>query len=215
GQPLSAEERVEVVKRATLEVRSATIFGELIIAIVYVPLFALAGTEAKLFRPMATTVLLALAGAFLLSLTVVPVLASIFVRAKKGGSDETRVVQRLHRLYVPFLGKALEHRWVTLTIGLVALGIAGVLVPRLGAEFVPKLDEGDLLLEARRLPGVSLTESLATETRLERALLGVPEILHVVGRTGAPEIATDPMGVEQTDVYLQLAPRERWRKGLT
>jgi cobalt-zinc-cadmium resistance protein CzcA len=214
GRELTPSERLEVVRRSTLEVRSATVFGELIIAIVYVPLFALAGTEAKLFRPMASTVLFALAGAFVVSLTVVPVLTSLLVRPKKSAHD-TWLLRKAHAAYVPLLGHTLRHRWVTLTVGVALLTGAALLATRLGAEFVPQLDEGDLLLEARRLPGVSLTESLATEGRLERALMKTPEILHVVGRTGAPEIATDPMGLEQTDVYIELKPRAEWRQGLT
>jgi cobalt-zinc-cadmium resistance protein CzcA len=214
GRALTADERVAVVKDATLEVRSASVFGEVIIAIVYVPILALTGIEGKLFRPMATTVLLALTGAFVLSLTVVPVLTSYLVRPKSG-AHETWLLRKARRLYAPALGAAMRARWVTLGVAVVALAGALVLFTRIGAEFVPQLDEGDLLVEARRLTGIALTESVATDLRLERALRRIPEVEHVVSRTGAPEIATDPMGVEQSDVYVGLRPRDAWRSGLT
>ena len=213
GRVLTSDERVGIVKEATLEVRSASVFGEIIIAIVYVPILALTGVEGRLFRPMATTVLLALAGAFVLSLTVVPVLASYFVRARKG-AHETWLLRQARRLYVPVLGAAMRARWVTLGCAVLALAGAVLLFTRIGAEFVPQLDEGDLLVEARRLTGIALSESVATDLRLERALRRIPEVEHVVSRTGAPEIATDPMGVEQSDVYVGLKPRDAWRAGI-
>ncbi|MFO0676366.1 MAG: CusA/CzcA family heavy metal efflux RND transporter [Polyangiaceae bacterium] len=211
--PLSPADRVSVVEEATLEVRSASVFGEAIIAIVYLPILALVGTEGKMFRPMATTVLLALAGAFVLSLTVVPVLTSYLVKPSVG-EPETWILRKTHKLFVPALQKALRWRWATIGIAVVALGGTIALASRIGAEFVPQLDEGDLLVEARRLPGTSLTTSVMTSMRLERALRKIPEVDHVVSRTGSPEVATDPMGVEQSDVYVGLRDRSSWRKGL-
>lgn len=214
-RPLTPAERLEVVEQATMEVRAASVFGEAIIAIVYLPLLALIGIEGKLFRPMATTVLLALAGAFVLSLTVVPVLTSYLVKPR-AGVHEAWLLRKLHALYVPALSRAVTHRWVTVGVGALALAAAvAVFVTRIGAEFVPQLDEGDLLLEARRLPGIALTESVATDLRLQRALLNVPEVKSVVARTGAPEVATDPMGIEQSDVYIELVDRSRWRRGMS
>ena len=174
---------------------------------------SLLGIEGKLFRPMATTVLLALGGAFLLSLTVVPVLASYLVRPRRGAHD-TWLLQKAHALYKPTLALVLRRRWPTVGIAAAALAVAALLFTRLGAEFVPQLDEGDLLIEARRLPGIALTESVATDERLEAALRRIPEVDHVVSRTGAPEVATDPMGMEQSDVYITLKDRSRWRPGL-
>ncbi len=214
GQALSPRERLAVVSSSTLEVRSATVFGEAIIAIVYFPILALTGIEGKLFHPMAATVLFALLGAFVLSLTVVPVLTSYLVRPREG-DQETWLLRKAHALYVPVLGGALRYRWLTLSASVLALGLAALLATRLGAEFVPQLDEGDLLVEARRLPGIALSESVATSLRLERALLALPEVAHVVSRTGAPEVATDPMGMEQSDVYVVLKDRSHWRKGMT
>jgi cobalt-zinc-cadmium resistance protein CzcA len=214
GRRLTAPERLQVVEQATLEVRSASVFGEAIIAIVYIPILALIGIEGKLFRPMATTVLLALGGAFILSLTLVPVLTSYVVRPK-AGAHETWLLRAAHRAFLPALERALRHRWLTIGAALLALGAAVMLFVRLGAEFVPQLDEGDLLVEARRLPGIALSESVATSLRVEKALIEIPEIDHVVSRTGAPEVATDPMGVEQSDIYVGLKPREAWRPGIS
>jgi heavy metal efflux system protein len=199
GRALGPDERVAIVHEATLEVRKASVFGEAIIAIVYLPILALTGVEGKLFRPMATTVLLALLGAFVLSLTVVPALTSYVVR-ERAGEHETWLLRRARAAYAPALRAAMRGRWATLGAGLVAFAGAAAIAAGIGAEFVPQLDEGDLLIEARRLPGIALDESVATALRLERAVRAVPEVTHVVSRTGAPEIATDPMGVEQSDV---------------
>ena len=214
GRALTEGERVETVREATLEVRSASVFGEAIIAIVYLPILALTGIEGKLFHPMAITVLLALLGAFLLSLTFVPVLASYLIRPGKG-EHETWLLRKAHALYVPLLRRAMRRRWVPLTAGVLALAATAVVFTRVGAEFVPQLDEGDLLVEARRLPGIALSESVATDLRLQKAIKEIPEVDYVVSRTGAPERATDPMGVEQSDVYVGLKPRDVWRPGVT
>jgi cobalt-zinc-cadmium resistance protein CzcA len=206
-------ERIELVETATLEVRTASIFGEAIIAIVYVPILTLVGIEGKLFRPMAITVLLSLAGAFMLSLTLVPVMTSYWVRPNMA-THESWFLRKAERAFAPMLHGALRYRVVTVCCGALALAAAVLLFTRIGAEFVPQLDEGDLLVEARRLPGVALSESIATDARMQRALLAIPEIAHVVSKTGAPELATDPMGVEQTDVYISLKDRAQWRTGL-
>ncbi|MEZ4315422.1 MAG: efflux RND transporter permease subunit, partial [Polyangiaceae bacterium] len=152
GRALSAEERIATVESATLEVRSASVFGEAIIAIVYLPLFALADVEGKLFRPMATTVLLALLGAFVLSLTLVPVLTSYVVQPK-AGEHETWILRKAHAAFAPLLRLAARRQVVTLAASVMLLAGGVALATRVGAEFVPQLDEGDLLIEARRLPG--------------------------------------------------------------
>jgi cobalt-zinc-cadmium resistance protein CzcA len=214
GRPLFPEERLRVVEHATLEVRSASVFGELIIAIVYVPILALTGIEGKLFRPMALTVLFALAGAFVLSLTLVPVLASYAVRPSEV-RRETRLLHAVRERYLRLLDRALGRRWIT--IGCAVMAVAGgvALATTRGAEFIPQLDEGDLLVAARRLPGIALSESVDTSLRLERALREVPEVANVVSRTGSPELATDPMGLEASDVYVALKDRSQWRPGVT
>ncbi len=211
---LTSDERVTVAHDAAVEVRSASVFGEIIIAIVYLPILALRGIEGKLFHPMARTVLFALAGAFILSLTLVPVLASYLLKGRSV-SHEPWLMRQARRGYVPVLRRALARPSITLGVGLVVLALGGGLMTRLGAEFVPQLDEGDLLLEARRLPGIALSETIATDMRVERAVLLVPEVEHVVARAGAPEVATDPMGIEQSDIYVTLKPRDEWRPGLT
>ncbi len=210
--PLDAATRREVVRASTLEVRRATLFGEAIIAIVYIPILSLRGIEGKLFQPMAIVVLLALAGSFLLSLTLVPVLTSLFVRPRP--HRETAFVRLALALYRPLLRASLRHRLVTLALGLAALVGGAVLASRLGAEFVPTLDEGDVLIEGRRLPGVALSNSVQIDERLQRALLEIPEVRHVVAKTGAPELANDAMGIEQTDLFVSLAHPDDWRPGL-
>jgi cobalt-zinc-cadmium resistance protein CzcA len=214
GRPPDAAERLSVIKSAALEVQSASVFGSAIIAIVYVPVLTLTGLEGKLFRPMATTVLLALAGAFVLSLTLVPVLTSYFVKPRAEHGD-TWLVRAAGRLYGPLLQASLRKRALTLGAGTLVLAGAVALFSRIGAEFVPELDEGDLLVEVRRLPGVALSESVAMDARLQKAVLRVPEVSQAVSKTGAPELATDPMGLEQTDLYLGLKDRSVWRKGIT
>ena len=214
GARLQGDERVQIVHDSTLEVRGPAVFGEIIIAIVYLPILALTGIEGKMFHPMAYTVLLALGGAFVCSLTVVPVLTSYLVRPHPE-ERETLLLRVVHRLYTPLLHRALRWRWLTMTAGVLALAAGAAQFTRLGAQFVPQLDEGDLLVEARRMPGSALGASVTTSLRLERALKAIPEVTNVVSRTGSPEVATDPMGVEQSDVYVQLKDREDWRPGLT
>ncbi len=208
------EDRVKVVEEATLEVRAASVFGEAIIAIVYLPVLSLIGVEGKLFRPMAITVLLALAGAFVLSLTLVPVLTSLFVKPS-ADHRETWLLRKAHALYVPLFAKAMRHRMLTVSLGVMSLAAAVLLFTRLGAEFVPQLDEGDLLIEARRLTGGALTESVRTDLALQRELKKIAEVEQVVARTGAPEVATDPMSIEASDVYVTLTARETWAAGRT
>lgn len=211
GRPLSPQERDAAIVLATTEVRRASVFGEVIIAVVYVPILMLTGVEGKLFRPMAATVLFALAGAFVLSLTLVPVLVSLFVRGEQ--DHEPRLLAAARRLFEKGLGWTSRHRWVVM--GGAALLLAGSLVgfQFMGADFIPTLDEGSILLEARRLPGTALTTTIETDLRLERALRSIPEVRSVVSRIGAPEVANDPMGLEQSDIYIILKPRSEWRAG--
>ena len=208
---LTGDERTKIVEAAAAEMLSASLFGQLIIAIVYIPILGLGGIEGKLFHPMATTVLFALGGAFLATITVVPVLASLVLRG--GDERETLVMRAMNRLYHPALSAAMRRRAVALACGVALLACAVLVGRQIGAEFVPKLDEGDVLVEARRLPGIALSESVATDKRLQQALLELPEIAHVVSKTGSPDLANDPMGIEQTDVYIQLQPQDRWRDG--
>lgn len=212
-EPLGRSERDEVIVSATAEVRRASVFGELIIAIVYVPVLMLTGIEGKMFRPMAATVLFALLGAFILSLTLIPVLASLFVRGER--SREPWLLRGARRAFEPLLRRVRRHPIVVITTALVTVAATAVGFSSLGADFVPTLDEGAILLEARRLPGSALSTSVETDLRLGRALREIPEVRTVVSRIGAPEVANDPMGIEQSDVYIMLKPRTDWRKNKT
>ncbi len=214
GRSLTVKERTILIETATTEVRAASVYGEIIIAVVYLPILTLTGVEGKLFLPMATTVLLALGGAFILSLTLVPVLGSYFIRAR-AGRKEPWLFRLAERAYEPLLHAATQHRPWTLAASVLVLGLTMSLSFRLGSDFVPQLDEGDLLIEARRLPGVALSEALAIDQRIERTLAAVPEVDHIIGKLGAPEITTDPMGIDQTDVYIAFKDRASWRRGVT
>jgi len=212
------EERsvIEVVRDAAIEVRKPTMFGELIIMIVYLPILALEGIEGKMFRPMALTVIFALMGSMAMSLTLMPVLASFCLKRTKD-EKEPYVVRRLKELYRPVLSLALRQRKKVIAIALVCLAGAGFLATRLGSEFVPRLLEGSIVINTVRLASVSLDESVRYGNQLEKALLEKfpDEIERIWTRTGSAEIATDPMGVELSDIFLTLKPREGWKKAET
>ncbi|HTM46848.1 MAG TPA: CusA/CzcA family heavy metal efflux RND transporter [Polyangiaceae bacterium] len=213
GRTLLPAERILVTRDAALEVQSASAFGGAIIAIVYLPILALTGLEGKLFRPMASTVLLALLGAFILVLTVIPVLTSYLV--PKPAQHDTWLLGITQRFFSPLLARAIRHRALAVGTAVVLLAGALIVFTRIGAEFVPQLDEGDFQIEARRLTGAALSESVATDLRLEKVLLGIPEVAHAASRTGSPEVATDPMGLEQSDIFVMLKEHSLWRPGVT
>ena len=206
----------EIVRDAAVEVRRPTLFGELIIAIVYLPVLALEGVEGKLFRPMALTVIFALAGSMLLSFTLMPVLAS-YVLEKNQGRPENLLVRTLRRGYGVGLDWALTHRALVLALAAGIVVGAALLATRLGSEFVPRLREQAIVVNTVRAAGVSLDESVRYGTQIERLLLQEfpDEIRHIWTRTGTAEVATDPMGLEVSDVFITLTPRERWRRGST
>ena len=200
--------KLAVVRDAAIEVRGPTMFGELIIAIVYLPILFLEGTEGKLFRPMALTVLFALAGSLLISLTLMPVLAATVLSREE--DQEPFLMRVFHRLYQPLARLAVFH---PVFVSLCAAGLVAASVPlaaRLGAEFMPRLDEGDLLVEVNRLPSATLEDSVPMTTTIEKLLLAFPEVRTVFSKTGRPEIANDVMGVQQTDVWVMLKPRRQW-----
>jgi cobalt-zinc-cadmium resistance protein CzcA len=208
--------RVEIVRDAALEVRQPTMFGELIIMIVYLPILTLEGVEGQLFRPMALTVVFALLGSLLLSLTVVPVLASLLLPRRVEETDPL-VVRAARRVYDPILRAALRHRGAVLGLAVLALAGAALAARGLGSEFVPRLSEGALVVGIVRPPGTSLEQSLAYNSRMERILLDAfpDEVKHVWSRCGTAEVATDPMGPEETDFFITLYPREHWTKAHT
>src|SRR5262249_1811543 len=196
--------KVEIIRDAAVEVRKPTMFGELIIAIVYLPILALQGTEGKLFRPMALTVIFALAGSMVLSLTLMPVLASL-VLSRKAQEREPLVMRVIKWLYRPVLHVAMRHKAAVLSFAALVLFVAfGLVLPNLGSEFVPTLSEGALVIGIKRPPGISLEESMRYNTQMERALLKAfpDEVAHIWSRVGTADVATDPMGVEETDMFI-------------
>ncbi len=206
----------DVVRDAALEVRKPTMFGELIIMIVYLPILFLEGVEGKLFRPMALTVIFALVGSMILSLTLMPVLASLFL-PRRVVERENFVVRVLLRAYRPALHFVLGHHRFVVAIAVVLLGGAVALSTRLGSEFVPRLNEGAIVINTIRLAGVSMEESTRYGLQIEKTLREKfpDEIARVWTRTGTAEVATDPMGIELSDVFVTLTPGERWKRGAT
>jgi cobalt-zinc-cadmium resistance protein CzcA len=207
----------EVVRDAAVEVRKPTLFGELIIMIVYLPILTLEGVEGKLFRPMALTVIFALLGSMVLSMTLMPVLASVLL-PRRIDEREPLLMRVALALYRPVLGFSMRHRLAVAAFALSVLVVAfGMVAPNLGSEFVPKLSEGSVTVNVVRLAGTDLEESNRMNTAMERLLRDKfpDEVRDVWSRVGTAEVATDPMGIELTDVFITLHPRERWTKAKT
>jgi len=213
----SGRSRLQIIRDAAIEVRKPTMFGELIIMIVYLPILALEGVEGKLFRPMAVTVIFALAGSMVLSLTLMPVLASVML-PKRIDEQEPLVIRLLKRLYAPVLRFTMHHKLAVLGFALCLLVVAfGMIAPNLGSEFIPKLSEGSIVVNIVRLAGIDLEESIRYNTQMEKALLAAfpDEILYAWSRIGTAEVATDPMGVELSDIFITLRPRSQWKQART
>ena len=202
-------EYLNTIFEAGKEVARPILFSVSIITIVYIPILALTGIEGKMFRPMSLTVIFALIGALILSLTVMPVMASW---AFKNGVSEkkTKLLSFFEKYYHPWLDKAVKHKKRTMltAVGCFLLGI--LCLPFMGAEFIPKLDEGAIALQAWRLPSVSLEESVKQTALIEKTLKKFPEVITVISKTGRAEIATDPMGVEISDIFVMLIPKDEW-----
>lgn len=223
ARALTGQERRRVIFEASVEVRRASQFGEILIIAAYLPIVSLVGIEGKMFRPMAFTVILALAAALVLSLTVVPALAAMFLREPRrvhesepgdgtdhSVEDENPFVRWLQRRYRPLLRFTTGHPSITaLAAGLFVI-VCAALFQLLGAEFLPKLEEGALAINSIRLPSVSLTQAVKMTTDLERVVGAFPEVATIVSRIGRPEIATDPMGPNMGDTYVFLKPKEEW-----
>jgi cobalt-zinc-cadmium resistance protein CzcA len=202
--------RLHLIYRATREVALPVASGTLIIIIVFLPLLTLQGLEGKLFVPVALTIVFALASALLLSLTVIPVLASYLLG--QGGGHEPWFVRQLQRLYAPVLDWCLRREGWVIGLAVALLVAAGALYTTVGKTFMPTMDEGDLIVQLEKLPSITLEESIAIDQRVQRALLAeIPEVRGVVARTGSDELGLDPMGLNETDSFLVLAPREEWR----
>lgn len=214
GRALTKEEHAAVIKQATSEVRKVTQFGEMIIIATFIPILALEGVEGKMFRPMALVFILALVGALILSLTLIPTLCSLFL-SRDTQEKHSRLLGFFEKLYAPTLAFALKRRaWVIGAASVLLVG-CGFLFTRIGSEFVPKLDEGSLVIQPIRVRTVDMEQTLKLITAYEKQVLEVPEVLMVVTRTGTPEIATDPMPLSLSDSFLTLKPKSEWRPGMT
>ncbi|SEB50411.1 cobalt-zinc-cadmium resistance protein CzcA [Pseudomonas saponiphila] len=210
GRMLTRSERLHEVFAAAKEARRALIFGQLIIMVVYLPIFALTGVAGKMFHPMAFTVVMALLGAMILSVTFVPAAIALFVTGKVK-EEENLLVRSAKRGYAPVLDWVMGHRAATFALAAAILLGSAVLASRMGSEFIPSLSEGDFAQQALRVPGTSLTQSVDLQQRLEKTLLAqVPEIERVFARTGTAEIASDPMPPNISDSYVMLKPKAQW-----
>ena len=209
GRLLTRAERFETVFEGSKEVRRATMFGELIIMIVYLPILTLSGIEGKMFYPMAFTVLAALLGAMVLSVTFVPAAVALFVTGRVS-EKESPVVTWAERAYRPALATAMRHRAATLALAGALLLVTGAMAMRLGSEFLPSLDEGDLLVHALRIPGTSLSTAIDMQHAVERKFKTYPEVDYVFSKIGTAEIATDPMPPSVADTYVMLKSRDQW-----
>jgi cobalt-zinc-cadmium resistance protein CzcA len=209
GGVLPLRHRLAIVHEATGEVFLPSLVSVLVVVLVNLPILALAGVEGKMFHPMALTVIIALLAALLLSVTLVPALVAILLTGPISEKDNV-LVRGAKRVYAPMLRWALTHRALVLG-GAVALTLAcGWLVTRLGAEFIPNLDEGDVIIQPTRIPGIGIEQAVATQKLVNAALLEVPEVRLVFARTGTNEAATDPMSPGETDTFVMLKPHEEW-----
>lgn len=209
GRLLTEEERLDATASATAEVIRPSLFGLGIITAVYLPIFALTGVEGKMFHPMAITVVLALTGAMVLSLTFVPAAVALFMRGRVQ-EKETRLMQWARRAYAPALAWALRRRMLVGAGAALLVVVCGVLVTRLGTEFVPSLDEGDIAMHAMRIPGTSLDQAVRMQATLEARIKQFPEVHRVFGKLGTAEVATDPMPPSVADTFIMLRPRAEW-----
>lgn len=205
---------IEVILKAGREVLRPIVFAVGIIIIVYIPILTLEGVEGKMFKPMALTVIFALIGSLVLSFTLMPVLASYLL--KKGTHDkETFIIRKVKKYYLPLVRKTIMRPKITAAAAGIIFLLSLIFVPFMGAEFIPRLDEGAIALQAWRLPSVSLEESVRNTGMIEKILKRFPEVITVVSRTGRAEIATDPMGVEISDIYVILKPPSEWESAET
>ncbi|HET7267866.1 MAG TPA: CusA/CzcA family heavy metal efflux RND transporter [Oleiagrimonas sp.] len=209
GRTLDRVEHAELTADATVEVIRPSLFGLLIIAAVYLPIFSLSGVEGKMFEPMALTVMLALTGAMVLALTFVPASIALALRGRVA-EGENRLMQRVRRGYAPLLRFSLRRR-KTVIGGAAALVVAcGLLLPYLGSEFIPSLDEGDVAMHAMRIPGTGIQQSVQMQKAVEKAVMEIPEVARVFSKIGTAELASDPMPPSIADTFLIMEPRSAW-----
>lgn len=209
GRLLDRQERLSLAANATSEVIKPSLFGVLIIAVVYVPIFALTGVEGKMFHPMAFTVVLAILSALVLSITFVPAAIATFVTGKVS-EKESAVVRGSKALYAPLLTAVLRWRSLVIVFALSLLAGSGYLASRMGSEFIPNLDEGDIAMHALRIPGTSLTQAIDMQLLLEDRLRGFPEVDKIVSKIGTADVATDPMPPNVADTFIFIKERDQW-----
>jgi len=210
GGPLTRSERFKQVFEAAREARRPLIYGQIIIMAVYLPIFALTGVEGRMFHPMAITVVMALAGAMLLSITFVPAAVALFINGRVA-EKENGLMRRARRGYAVALDASFRNQPVVLTLAGVIVALSALMATRVGSEFAPSLNEGDVAIQVLRAPGTSLTQSIAMQQQLENALLARhPEIARVFARTGTAEVASDPMPPNISDTVLMLKPVSQW-----
>ncbi|MDQ7968847.1 MAG: CusA/CzcA family heavy metal efflux RND transporter [Oxalicibacterium faecigallinarum] len=210
GRTLTREERFKEVFAAAREARRPLIYGQLIIMAVYLPIFALTGVEGRMFHPMALTVVIALAGAMILSITFVPAAVALFI-GERVAEKENFLMTKARNWYAPVLDRVMENKPVVLTFAVVLVIVSGLLATRVGSEFAPNLNEGDVAIQVLRAPGTSLSQSVLMQQQLEKALLNAhPEIERVFARTGTAEIASDPMPPNISDTLVMLKPKDQW-----
>ena len=210
GRPLTRVERFHEVFLASQESRRPLLYGQLIIMVVYLPIFALTGVEGKMFHPMAFTVVAALVGAMILSVTFIPAAVALFI-GNRVSEKENFLLGHAKRLYAPMLDRVMSAKALVLTIAAVAVILCGVIATRMGSEFIPNLNEGDFAIQALRIPGTSLSQSVAMQQQIESTLKAkFPEIERIFARTGTAEIASDPMPPNISDGYIMLKPMDEW-----
>jgi cobalt-zinc-cadmium resistance protein CzcA len=209
GRELTGAERFSLVFDASKEARRVLIYGELIIMVVYLPIFALSGVEGKMFHPMAFTVVIALIGAMILSVTFVPAAIALFLSGKVA-EKESRVVAWAKKVYVPMLTASMRNKGLTVTLAVVIMTLTALLTTRMGSEFVPSLNEGDIALHAIRIVGTSLTTSIEMQNEVEKAIKTFPEVHRTFSKIGVAQIATDPMPPSVADIFVILKPPSEW-----
>ena len=204
----------EIVQRAMREMTKPIFFGVLIITTVYMPILSLEGMEYKMFSPMVFAVCFALLGSLLIALILVPVLCSIFLN-KNIVEKKSIIVEKVREPYLRLLDRALKYKYQTVFITVIVFLISVASLAFMGSEFVPKLDEGDISIQVTNMPSISLSEATKTTTLVEKTLLEVPEVKNVISKIGRADLATDPMGVYQADIFVKLRPKSKWRFGLS
>lgn len=209
GRKLTLAERLDAVSHASRQMIRPSVFGQAIIVIVYLPILALTGTEGKLFHPMAITVIFALAGAFILSLTLVPALVAIVIRGKVT-EKENVLVRGAKWVYAPLVRRAVRWRWAVVPAAVVAFAASLLLFTRLGQEFTPTLDEKDLDVEVVRIPSTALSQTVVMQLDVENAIRKHPEVATVFSKIGTGDMANDPMPMNAGDTYVMLKPRDQW-----